>query len=191
MKKKIVFATNNKHKLDEVRKVVGDKFDIVSLEEIGCLEDIEETGSTLTENAHIKAQYVKDNYGLDCFADDTGLEVEALDGRPGVYSARYAGPNHDSEANVAKLLLELDGKTNRNACFKTVICLLLNGEEHFFEGKISGTILTERREGTGFGYDPVFSPNGYDTSFAELGDDLKNKISHRALAVKKLCDFLS
>lgn len=132
MKTKIVFATNNKHKLDEVREVVGDAFDIVSLEDIGCFEDIEETGTTLEENAFIKAMYVKNNYGLDCFADDTGLEVDALDGEPGVYSARYAGDNHDSEANIVKLLSALQNETQRSAKFRTVICLLMDGEQDFF-----------------------------------------------------------
>ena len=189
--KKIVFATNNKHKLDEVREVVGDAFEIVSLEDIGCFEDIEETGTTLEENAFIKAMYVKNNYGLDCFADDTGLEVDVLDGEPGVYSARYAGDNHDSEANIVKLLSALQNETRRSAKFRTVICLLMDGEQDFFEGVIEGDIIEQKQGESGFGYDPIFKPNGYKETFAQLGDQVKNTISHRALAVKKLCDFLS
>lgn len=190
MKRKIVFATNNKHKLEEVRSVVGDKFEILSLEDIDCFDDIDETGTTLEENAFIKAMYVKNNYGLDCFADDTGLEVDVLDGRPGVYSARYAGENHDSEANIDKLLSELQNEKQRDAKFRTVICLLLGNEQSFFEGEIIGQIIEERLGKSGFGYDPIFRPEGYEQTFAQLGDSVKNGISHRALAVKKLCDFL-
>lgn len=190
MKRKIVFATNNKHKLEEVRSVVGDKFEILSLEDIDCFDDIEETGTTLEENAFIKAMYVKNNYGLDCFADDTGLEVDILDGRPGVYSARYAGENHDSEANIDKLLSELQNEKQRDAKFRTVICLLLGNDQFFFQGEIIGRIIEERLGKSGFGYDPIFKPEGYEQTFAQLGDSVKNGISHRALAVKKLCDFL-
>ncbi|GAB6007649.1 non-canonical purine NTP diphosphatase [Dysgonomonas reticulitermitis] len=191
MKRKLVFATNNAHKLEEVRDVVEDNFEILSLKDIGCNEDIEETGTTLIDNALIKVRYVKEKYGYDCFGDDTGLEVEALNGAPGVFSARYAGDGHDAKANMKKLLKELDGKTDRKACFRTVIALILNGEEHLFEGRIDGDILTEEHGTAGFGYDPVFRPDGYTQTFAELGLDIKNEISHRALAVKKLCDFLS
>ncbi|WP_108821933.1 non-canonical purine NTP diphosphatase [Dysgonomonas sp. Marseille-P4361] len=188
--KKLVFATNNAHKLEEVRAVVGNKFEILSLKEIGCHEDIDEPGETLQENALIKARYVKEKYGYDCFGDDTGLEVEALDGAPGVYSARYAGGDHDSVANMQKLLKELNGAINRKAHFRTVIALIMDGEEHLFEGKINGSIIEEQRGATGFGYDPVFMPDGYNHTFAELGSEVKNNVSHRALAVKALCEFL-
>lgn len=190
MKKELVFATNNAHKLEEVKAVVGNKFDILSLKDIGCHEDIEETGKTLEENALIKVRYVKEKYGYDCFGDDTGLEVDALNGAPGVYSARYAGDGHDSEANMEKLLHELSGKENRKACFRSAIALIMDGEEHLFEGKVEGTIITAKRGTTGFGYDPIFMPDGYNQTFAELGNDIKNGISHRALAVKALCEFL-
>jgi XTP/dITP diphosphohydrolase len=190
MKRKLVFATNNAHKLEEVRIVVGDNFDILSLKDIGCHEDIEEPGETLQENALIKARYVKEKYGYDCFGDDTGLEVEALNGAPGVYSARYAGGDHDAKANMKKLLKELDGITNRKAQFRTVIALILDGKEYLFEGKIEGSIISEERGSAGFGYDPVFLPDGYNETFAQLGMDVKNNISHRALATKALCEFL-
>lgn len=188
--KKLVFATNNAHKLEEVRAVVGNKFEILSLKEIGCLEDIDEPGETLQENALIKARYVKEKYGYDCFGDDTGLEVEALDGAPGVYSARYAGGDHDSVANMQKLLKELNGAINRKAHFRTVIALIMDGKEYLFEGKINGAIIEEQRGTTGFGYDPIFMPDGYNQTFAELGSEVKNNVSHRALAVKALCEFL-
>ena len=201
---KIVFATNNKHKLDEVRKILGEGFEVVSLAEIGCTEDIPETGSTLKENAQQKAEYIYKKYGIPCFADDTGLEVEALGGEPGIYSARYAainnaGEGHDSEANMTVLLQKLNGKQNRNAHFKTVICLFLSpltGESEgssaplFFEGIVEGKITTTRSGAEGFGYDPIFQPEGYDKTFAELGNDVKNGISHRARAVAKLAEYL-
>jgi len=190
MKKKLVFATNNTHKLEEVRDVVGDSFEILSLKDIGCTEDIAETGTTLEENALIKVRYVKEKYGYDSFGDDTGLEVEALGGSPGVYSARYAGDGHDAKANMEKLLKELEGETNRRAHFRSIIALTMDGNEHLFEGKIDGEIVSEEHGTAGFGYDPVFKPVGYVHTFAELGSDIKNKISHRALAVKKLCEFL-
>lgn len=190
MKKKLVFATNNAHKLEEVKEVVGDRFVILSLNDIGCHEDIEEIGTTLEENALIKVRYVKDHYGFDCFGDDTGLEVEALGGAPGVYSARYAGPGHDSEANMNKLLSEMQDKDNRKACFRSVIALIYEGKEYLFEGRIDGRIIEEVRGQGGFGYDPLFVPKGYERTFAELGPEVKNTISHRALAVKALCDFL-
>jgi XTP/dITP diphosphohydrolase len=192
---KIVFATNNEHKLKEIREILGDKFEIVSLKDIGCDVDIPETGNTLEENAHQKAEYIFDHYHLDCFADDTGLEVEALDGAPGVHSARYAeGTDHDSEANMNKLLKELDGKENRKARFRTVIALIMEEEGKpktvLFEGIVEGEIIRERRGGEGFGYDPIFQPTGYDKTFAELGLSIKNTISHRARAVNKLTHYL-
>lgn len=190
MRAKLVFATNNKNKLEEVKKVVKDTFEILSLEEIGCHEEIEEPGETLEENAFIKARYVKEKYGYDCFGDDTGLEVEALGGAPGVYSARYGGGDHDHEANIKKLLGALDGVTNRKARFRTVIALILDGKEYQFDGIVNGQIITEKRGTTGFGYDPVFCPEGYTQTFAELGSDVKADISHRARATKALCQFL-
>ena len=189
--KKIVFATNNKHKLDEIRKILGENFEIVSLKEIGCDIDIPETGNTLEANALQKAEYVREHYGIDCFADDTGLEVDALNGQPGVHSARYAeGTDHDSNANMNKLLKELGNNNNRKARFRTVIALLLNGETHLFEGIVNGHIAYEKHGTDGFGYDPIFVPEGYEQSFAELGMNIKNHISHRARAVKNLADFL-
>jgi len=187
----LVFATNNPHKVDEVRNKLSGLFEIRTLSEIGCVEDIPETSDTLQGNAAQKSHYLHDRFHCDCFADDTGLEVEALNGAPGVYSARYAGPGKDSEANIDKLLSELKGKENRRARFRTVISLILNGQEHFFEGIVTGTILTERHGSNGFGYDPVFQPDGYDRSFAELSMDEKNKISHRGRATEKLIEFLS
>ncbi|WP_455638153.1 non-canonical purine NTP diphosphatase [Parabacteroides sp.] len=189
--KTLVFATNNKHKLDEVRKIASDLVNIVSLEEIGCHDDIPETSDTLEGNALQKALYIKEHYGFDCFADDTGLEVEALDNAPGVYSARYAGPGHDSEANMTKLLKEMDNIENRKARFRTAIALILNGKEHLFEGIVNGRITKEKRGTSGFGYDPIFVPDNYTQTFAEMGNDIKNTISHRAEAVKKLSAFLS
>ena len=188
--KTLVFATNNLHKLEEVRDILGGSFRIASLKEIGCTDDIPETADTLEGNSLQKARYVKEKFGYDCFADDTGLEVEALGGAPGVFSARYAGPGHDSETNMQKLLKELERKTNRQAQFRTVVALLLDGEEYTFEGIVRGTILTERRGTAGFGYDPVFVPEGYAETFAEMGSEEKNRISHRARAVQKLADFL-
>lgn len=189
--KKLVFATNNAHKLDEIRAILGNKMEILSLNDIDCHADIPETADTLEGNAALKAQYIYKNFGLDCFADDTGLEVEALNGAPGIYSARYAGgEGHDSEANMKKLLAEMEGKENRKARFRTAICLIEDGKEHLFEGIVNGEIIQERRGGSGFGYDPVFVPEGYTETFAEMGNDEKNKISHRASAVAKLCDYL-
>ena len=188
---KIVFATNNKHKLEEIKDILGKEFEIVSLAEIGCHEDIPETGVTLEENARQKSSYVVEHYNQNCFADDTGLEVEALGGEPGVHSARYAeGTDHDSEANMRKLLANLEGKDNRKACFRTIISLIIDGVEHQFEGKVEGRIATEKHGTEGFGYDPIFIPEGYDKSFAELGEEIKNQISHRARAVKKLAEYL-
>ena len=191
MKRKLVFATNNAHKLEEVAAILGDQVELLSLNDIGCQADIPETTETLEGNALLKSSYIYKNYHLDCFADDTGLEVEALNGAPGVYSARYAGgEGHDAQANMLKLLHELDGKENRKAQFRTAISLILDGKEYFFEGVIKGEIIKEKRGDSGFGYDPVFMPEGYDRTFAELGNDIKNQISHRALAVQKLCEFL-
>lgn len=191
MKHRLVIATNNAHKLEEIRAVVGNQFDIVSLAEIDCHEDIPETADTLEGNALLKAQFVHERYGLDVFADDTGLEVEALNGRPGVFTARYAFPDrHDTEANVSKLLHEMEGKSNRRAQFRTVIALIMEGQTHLFEGKVEGHITTERRGTEGFGYDPVFSPEDTEKTFAELGTDVKNRLSHRARAVAALCQFL-
>lgn len=190
--KKLVFATNNAHKLEEIRAILGDKVEILSLNDIDCHADIPETADTLQGNAALKAQYIYENYGLDCFADDTGLEVEALNGAPGIYSARYAGgEGHDSEANMKKLLSEMQDKDNRKARFRTVICLIEDGKEHFFEGIVNGSIIRERKGGAGFGYDPVFMPDGYSETFAEMGNNEKNKISHRARAVQKLCEYIN
>ena len=187
---KMVVATNNPHKLKEIASILGQEIELLSLKDIQCFADIPETADTLEGNARQKAMYIYENYGMDCFADDTGLEVEALGGAPGVFSARYAGEGHDSEANMQKLLKELAGKENRKAQFRTVICLIRNGKEHLFEGIVKGEIIQEKRGGEGFGYDPIFVPEGYDLTFAELGDDVKNTISHRARAVEKLCQFL-
>lgn len=187
----LVFATNNAHKLDEVRKITQGLVRIVSLNEIGCHDDIPETADTLEGNALLKARYVAQRYGCDCFADDTGLEVEALDNAPGVYSARYAGTGHDSEANMRKLLREMEGKNNRKARFRTAIALIRKGHEQLFEGIVNGSITTEKRGDSGFGYDPIFQPEGFEDTFAQLGDDVKNAISHRALACQKLAAFLS
>ena len=220
---KIVFATNNEHKLSEVRAILGPQFEVVSLADIGCHEDIPETGQTLEENAMMKAEYIYNKYHLSCFADDTGLEVEALDGAPGVYSARYAsmatvpagsltdgqsvasqspaGISHDSEANMARLLRELANNNNRKARFRTVIALIEKKDVcpcgctsikvvHKFEGIVNGEITQEKSGAEGFGYDPIFRPDGYDKTFAELGADIKNQISHRARATAKLCEFL-
>ena len=188
--KTIVFATNNAHKLEEVRAIVSDKINIVSLSDIGFNEDIPETADTLEGNALLKAFYIKEHFGYDCFADDTGLEVEALNGEPGVHSARYAGDAHDSNANIEKLLRTLEGRHNRKARFRTVIALIENAKTSFFEGVINGQIIVDIRGETGFGYDPIFMPDGYNQTFAELGAVIKNKISHRAIAVCKLAEHL-
>ena len=190
MKKKLVVATNNAHKLKEIADILDEKIELLSLKDINCHVDIPETADTLEGNARQKAMYIYENYGMDCFADDTGLEVEALNGAPGVFSARYAGEGHDSEANMQKLLKELEGKENRKAQFRTAICLIMGGEEYLFEGIVKGKIINEKRGGAGFGYDPIFVPEGHDLTFAELGNDIKNTISHRARAVEKLCKFL-
>ena len=191
MKRKLVFVTNNAHKLEEISSILGGKMELLSLKDIQCTADIPETADTLEGNAIQKAEYIHRHYGLDCFADDTGLEVEALDGAPGVYSARYAGEGHDSEANMQKLLHNLEGKDNRKAQFRTAICLIIDDEQHLFEGICRGEIIKEKRGGAGFGYDPIFVPEGYTETFAELGNDIKNTISHRAKAVQMLCEFLN
>ena len=191
MKRKLVFATNNAHKLEEISAILGEKVELLSLKDINCHADIPETADTLEGNAMLKAEYIFENYGLDCFADDTGLEVEALNGAPGVYSARYAGgEGHNAEANMQKLLQNMQGAPNRKAQFRTAICLILDGKKHLFEGIVKGEIIKEKRGSSGFGYDPIFVPEGYTKTFAELGNETKNKISHRALAVEKLCRFL-
>lgn len=196
---KIVFATNNRHKLEEVRSILGNKIEVLSLADIDCHDDIPETGATLEENAMQKAQYIYQRFNMNVFADDTGLEVEALNGAPGVFSARYAGGNgHDSEANMTKLLKNLEGTDNRKARFRTAISLILKPESTedtpqtlLFEGIVNGEIIRERRGGEGFGYDPIFQPEGYRLTFAELGNDIKNGISHRARAVEKLAAYLN
>lgn len=191
MLKEIVFATNNKHKLQELQQIIGDKFNLVSLKDIKCHEDIPETGNTIEDNSMQKVDYISNNYNKDCFADDTGLEIEALNGRPGVHSARYAGDNKNMQDNIAKVLSELKGKNNRNARFKTVVSLIMDGKKHQFEGIVEGKIIEEERGTGGFGYDPIFMPKGYDITFAEMTADEKNKISHRGKAVAKLVEFLS
>ena len=191
MKKKFVFATNNAHKLEEVTAILGDKIELLSMKDIHCHADIPETADTLEGNALLKARYIFENYNMDCFADDTGLEVEALNGAPGVYSARYAGDAHNSEANMRKLLQDMEGIENRKAQFRTVFALIINGKEHLFEGIVKREITKHRSGSSGFGYDPVFIPEGYTQTYAEMGNTLKNKISHRALATNKLCNFLS
>jgi XTP/dITP diphosphohydrolase len=191
MERRYVFATNNAHKLEEVRAILGKQVEMLSLRDIKCNVDIPETGATLEDNALLKAHYVYDNYGMDCFADDTGLEVEALGGAPGVYSARYAGEGHDFDANIRKLLQEMKGVENRAARFRSVFALIINGKEHLFEGSISGTILTHGHGNGGFGYDSIFVPNGYTQTFASMEAAVKNRISHRAIAAGKLAHFLT
>lgn len=186
---KLVFATNNAHKLEEVRQILGPGFEVVSLSELGCHEDIPETADTFQGNALQKARYIREHYGVDCFADDTGLEVTALGGAPGVHSARYAG-DHDSNANIVRLLHELEGKEDRSAQFRTVVALLLDGKEMLFEGIVKGHIATERHGQGGFGYDPVFIPDGFEQSFSQMSAESKNSISHRGRAVGKLAEFL-
>jgi XTP/dITP diphosphohydrolase len=187
---KLVFATNNQHKLEEVADKLKDKIQLLTLDDIGCNDEIEETGATFEENASIKSHYIFDEYCLNCFGDDSGLEVEALNGEPGVYSARYAGEYGNHSANIDKLLHKLKDVENRKARFITVISLMWNGEEHFFEGTVEGTIRHERAGTGGFGYDPVFQPNGFNITFAEMSLEEKNKLSHRAKAVEKLVAFL-
>lgn len=189
-RKKIVFATNNAHKLAEVRSIVDESTQILSLADIGCDVDIPETADTLQGNAVMKARFIKDNYGYDCFADDTGLLVDALNGEPGVYSARYAGEAHDSAANMRKLLENLEGIENRKAHFSTVIALIESEKLSIFEGAVYGEIITEPEGEGGFGYDPVFRPEGSDVTFASMSGEAKNAISHRGIATRKLIDYL-
>lgn len=188
--KKLVIATNNAHKLDEIKAILGNEFELLSLKDIHCDVDIPENSDTLEGNARQKSMYVYEHFGLNCFADDTGLEVEALNGAPGVRTARYATEGHDTDANTRKLLKELDGKTNRKARFRTIVSLIEDGVEHQFEGIVNGEITTEKRGDKGFGYDPVFIPEGYTETFAELGVDVKNQVSHRSRAIAKLAAYL-
>ncbi len=187
---KIVFATNNQHKISEVAAMLPSNIQLVSLADIDCHDDIPETSDTLEGNALQKARYIHEKFGVNCFADDTGLEVEALHNEPGVYSARYAGEQKNSQDNMQKLLKNLQGIKNRKARFRTVIALILNEKEYLFEGIVEGNIIEEQRGENGFGYDPIFVPCGYENTFAELASEIKNKISHRAYAVEKLTDFL-
>mgnify|MGYP006151167933 FL=1 len=188
---KICFATNNKKKIEEVKAALGPEFLLVSLQEIGCVEELPETGDTLDHNAFQKARYVKEHFGVDCFADDTGLEVEVLEGAPGVYSGRFAGEPRSDERNIDLLLEKMEERPNRKARFRTVIALILEGKEYQFEGIAEGEILKERVGEKGFGYDPVFKPIGFDKTFAELSLEEKNEISHRGKAVKALIEFLN
>lgn len=186
----LVFATNNAHKLNELRNIVGDRYNIMSLSDIDCHDDIPETAGTLRGNAEMKARYVREHYGYDCFADDTGLMVDALNGEPGVYSARYAGPGHNSQANMELLLKNMEHSSDRRAHFSTVIALIEGERMHTFEGRVDGEILREPTGTEGFGYDPVFKPVGYDVSFAQMSQQEKNSISHRGRAVAKLMEYL-
>jgi len=187
---KLVFATNNQNKVNEIKSLLGEGVEILSLKDIGCNEELPETQETLEGNALQKARYVADNYNVNCFADDTGLEVDSLNGAPGVYSARYAGEQCTAEDNMTKILSELEGKENRKAKFRTIVALILNGKEHSFEGKIDGSITRSKSGSDGFGYDPIFQPNGFDITFSEMSMAEKNAISHRGKAVAKLVAFL-
>ena len=187
---KIVFASNNKNKIHEIQSMLPENIQIESLESIGCFEEIPETAATIDGNAILKANYITQNYGLDCFADDTGLEVDSLNGQPGVYSARYAGEQKNADDNMNRLLEELSNKSNRNAQFKTVIALNLKGNQYLFTGIASGEITLEKKGTGGFGYDPIFKPSGYENTFAELSLEVKNEISHRGKATKLLIEFL-
>ena len=189
-KRKLVFATNNKHKLHEIKRIVGDRISILSLADIACSEELPETSPTIAGNAIQKARYVQEHYGYDCFADDTGLSVNALDGEPGIYTARYAGEGHDSEANMALLLKNMENKADRSAYFLTAIALVEGDETHLFEGKVEGRIAESKSGKGGFGYDPVFIPEGYDVTFAEMDEDSKNAISHRGRATTALMEYL-
>ena len=188
---KLVFATNNLHKLKEVQEMLSNSIEVLSLKDIGCFEDIEETEITLEGNAKLKADYITKKYGFDCFADDTGLEVEALDGKPGVYSARYAGEHGNAEKNMEKLLNELQNKSNRKAKFRTIIALNITNKQYLFEGICDGEILNEKTGVKGFGYDPIFKPSNASCSFAEMNSEEKNIISHRGIAIQKLVQFLN
>ena len=188
--KKICFATNNQNKLEEIKQALKDEYDIHGLKEIGCFEELPETQDTLEGNSLQKASHVWKNYQVSCFADDTGLEIDALNGEPGVYSARYAGEHGNAEKNMALVLKKMEGMSNRNAAFKTIITLILDGKEFQFLGEVKGKIRSEKSGDLGFGYDPIFEPVGYDITFAEMDMEEKNRISHRGLAVKKLLNFL-
>jgi len=188
--KKLVFATNNEHKTAEIRLALSGKYEVLNLQDIGCEEDIPETAETFEGNASLKSKYVVENFKLDCFADDSGLEVAALNNEPGIYSARYSG-SRDSLENIQLVLRKLEGQNNRKARFKTVISLMLNGENHLFEGVINGNITEGLSGSKGFGYDPIFQPDGYDITFAEMDMSEKNKISHRAIALNKMIEFLN
>jgi len=188
--RQLVFATNNRHKLEEVAEKIGDRLKLLNLDDIGCRDDVPETGHSFRENASLKSHYIYQKYQLDCFGDDSGLEIDALNGEPGVYSARYAGAHGDHEANMDKVLAKLAGETNRKARFRTVISLIWNGKEHFFEGTVEGSIRHQRSGAKGFGYDPIFQPDGYDITFAEMSMEEKNQISHRGRAVEQLIEFL-
>lgn len=187
---KLVFATNNDHKLRELKEIIPSEFELLSLNDIGCSEDIPETGPTLEVNAGQKSFYIWDKYGFNCFADDTGLEIEALLNEPGVFSARYAGEDKNATANMARVLERMANMTNRKARFRCVISLVIDGKENQFEGIVEGHILREKRGKDGFGYDPIFMPDGYSLSFAEMSSDNKNQISHRGRAVEQLVDYL-
>ncbi len=189
MKRKLVFATNNIHKTEEVAKILSPDYEVLNLKDINCLVDIPETGDSFAENATLKSTYVYENFGLDCFSDDSGLEVEALNNAPGIFSARYSGIK-DDQINLELLLKNMEGQTNRKARFRTVISLIQNGKNHLFEGTIEGTIRTSPSGNKGFGYDPIFQPNGYEITFAEMEMTEKNNISHRALAMQQLISFL-
>lgn len=188
--RELIFATHNRHKLAEAVALAGASIVVKGLTEIGCFEEIPETADSLLGNARIKAEFIYNKYGIDCFSDDTGLEIEALNGRPGVYSARYAGENCNFEDNLQKVMQEMQGQSNRNACFKTVIVLIINGEQHTFEGRIDGEIISQRLGTSGFGYDPIFRPTGFQQTFAEMNEETKNSISHRGQAMTKLMNFL-
>jgi XTP/dITP diphosphohydrolase len=187
----LVFATNNRHKLEEVATKIKGEFKLLTLNDIGCTDDIEETGTTFKENASIKSHYIYQKYKLNCFGDDSGLEIDALNGEPGVYSARYAGEHGNHAANISKVLQNLTGETNRKARFRTVISLIWNGEEHFFDGTVEGQIRIDTSGTAGFGYDPIFEPDGYNITFAEMSLEQKNSISHRARAMDQLISFLN
>lgn len=188
--KTLVFATNNKHKLEEVQALIGDKFQLRTLNDIGCLDEIPETGHTFRDNASQKSHYIWDRFQIDCFSDDSGLEIDALNGEPGVYSAHYSG-SRDAEENLQLVLSKMAGVSHRSARFKCIISIILDGKEHFFEGTVEGEITTNRSGSDGFGYDPIFKPQGYNVSFAEMSAEQKNEISHRARAVEQLVAFLN
>ena len=188
---KLVFATNNLNKLKEVQEMLPNSIQLLSLKEIDCFDEIDETETTLEGNAQLKADYITQKFGFNCFADDTGLEVESLDGKPGVYSARFAGEPSNSENNMQKLILDLETRTNRKAQFRTAVSLNINDKKFLFEGICKGEILTKKQGKKGFGYDPIFKPEGFEQSFAEMTSEEKNKISHRGIAIQKLVEFLS